>query len=173
MVRLFKFSFQQDVVENESPVVIRIATSDDATSIAAVLLQSFIEYKAVYTAGGFAATTPDSEEIQRRMTEGPTWVAVRDSEIVGTVSVVPSGERLYVRSMAVIPSARGQNIGVKLLGHIEDFAAANNYKRLFLSTTPFLSRAIKLYRQMGFVFNDEQIEDLNGTPLLRMVKELD
>ena len=173
MARLFKFSCKQDVVETESPLVIRIATSDDATSIAAVLLQSFIEYKAAYTLRGFAATTPDSEEVRRRMTEGPTWVAVRESEIVGTVSVVPSGERLYVRSMAVIPSARGQNIGVKLLRHIEDFAAANNYKSLFLSTTPFLSRAIKLYQQMGFVFSDEWIEDLHGTPLLRMEKKLD
>jgi len=161
------------VVENELPVVIRIARSDDATSIAAVLLQSFIEYKAVYTAGGFAATTPDTEEVRRRMTEGPTWVAVQDSEIVGTVAVVPSGERLYIRSMAVIPSARGQNIGVKLLRHIEDFASANNYKHLFLSTTPFLSRAIKLYQQLGFVLSDQQIEDLHGTPLLRMEKEFD
>ena len=172
MARLFKFSCKQDVVQNESPVVIRIASSDDAKSIAAVLLQSFIEYEAVYTAGGFAATTPDSEEIRRRMTEGPTWVAVRDNLIVGTVSVVPSGERLYVRSMAVVPSARGQSIGVKLLRHIEDFASANSYKQLFLSTTPFLSRAIKLYQQMGFVFSDERIEDLHGTPLLRMEKEL-
>ena len=161
------------MTKNESPVVIRIASSDDATSIAAVLLQSFIEYKAVYTAGGFAATTPDTEEIRRRMTEGPTWVAVRGSVIVGTVSVVPSRERLYVRSMAVVPSARGQSIGVKLLRHIEDFAAANNYKRLFLSTTPFLSRAIKLYQQLGFVLSDEPIEDLHGTPLLRMEKELE
>ena len=161
------------MVETESPVVLRTATFDDATSIAAVLLQSFIEYKAVYTAGGFAATTPDTEEVRRRMTEGPTWVAVQDSEIVGTVAVVPSGERLYIRSMAVIPSARGQNIGVKLLRHIEDFASANNYKHLFLSTTPFLSRAIKLYQQMGFVFSDERIEDLYGTPLLRMEKKLE
>ena len=161
------------MVETESPVVLRTATFDDATSIVAVLVQSFIEYKAVYTAGGFAATTPDTEEVRRRMTEGPTWVAVQDSEIVGTVAVVPSGERLYIRSMAVIPSARGQNIGVKLLRHIEDFASANNYKRLFLSTTPFLSRAIKLYQQLGFVLSDQQIEDLHGTPLLRMEKEFD
>ena len=161
------------MAENESLVVIRIATPDDATSIAAVLLQSFIEYKAVYTSGGFAATTPDTEEVRRRMTEGPTWVAVRDNEVMGTVSVVPSRERLYVRSMAVVPSARGQNIGVRLLRHIEDFAAANNYKRLFLSTTPFLLRAIKLYQQIGFVFTDEQIEDLYGTPLLRMEKKLE
>jgi len=161
------------VIEDESAVVIRIATSDDAASIAAVLHESFIEYEAVYTAGGFAATTPDSEEIRRRMTEGPTWVALRDNAIVGTVSVVPSDARLYVRSMAVIPSARGQNIGVKLLRHVEEFAAANNYKRLFLSTTPFLSRAIKLYQQMGFVFSDEPMEDLHGTPLLRIEKELD
>jgi putative acetyltransferase len=173
VARLFKLSCQQDVLENELSVVIRIATPDDATSIAAVLLQSFLEYQADYTAGGFAATTPDTEEVRSRMTEGPTWLAVRDSVIVGTVSVAPSGERLYVRSMAVVPSARGQSVGIKLLRHIEDFAAANNYRRLSLSTTPFLSRAIKLYQKMGFAFSDERIEDLHGTPLLRMEKELD
>jgi putative acetyltransferase len=170
---LFKFSGKQEVTENESLVVIRIATPDDATSIAAVLLQSFLEYQAAYTAGGFAATTPDSAKIRLRMTEGLTWVALRDNIIVGTVSVVPSGERLHIRSMAVVPSARGQNIGVKLLRHIEDFAAAKKYKSLFLSTTPFLSRAIRLYQEMGFVLSDEQIDDLHGTPLLRMEKELE
>ena len=166
--------YQVKKLEPESrSVVIRIASSDDAPSIAAVLHESFLEYKAIYTAGGFAATTPDSEEIQRRMAEGSTWVAVVDKLIVGTVSVVPNGQRLYVRSMAVVPSARGQKVGVKLLRHVEDFAAANNYTSLFLSTTPFLSAAIKLYQQMGFVFSDQEIEDLHGTPLLRMQKKLD
>ena len=161
------------MIQNESAIVIRIADSDDATSIAEVLLQSFIEYKAIYTVGGFAATTPGVDEVQSRMADGPIWVAVRDNVIVGTVSVVPSGLRLYVRGMAVLPSARGHNIGVNLLRQVEDFATANNYKTLFLSTTPFLLRAIKLYQQMGFAFSDEQVEDLHGTLLLRMEKELE
>ena len=106
------------------------------------------------------------------MTEGPIWVALHREEIVGTVSVVPKGEELYIRGMAVLPAARGKRIGELLLLHIEKFANSNGHKRLFLSTTPFLARAIRLYERFGFRRCDEGSHDLFGTRLFTMVKIL-
>jgi GNAT superfamily N-acetyltransferase len=48
---------------------------------------------------------------------------------VGTVSVVPKGLSLYIRGMAVLPLARGQQIGELLLTHIEKFAATGTFRR--------------------------------------------
>jgi ribosomal protein S18 acetylase RimI-like enzyme len=152
---------------------IRIALPDDAPSIASVLHESFIEYKSSYTEEGFAATTPTSGQIENRMKEGPLWVALNDNTIVGTVSAVPKGAALYIRGMGVLPTARGQRIGELLLRHIESYASERGFTRLFLSTTPFLSRAIRLYETSGFMRSSEGPHDLFGTPLFTMEKTLE
>jgi GNAT superfamily N-acetyltransferase len=149
---------------------IRLARPNDAPAIASVLLESFLEYKALYTDQGFAATTPASQEVLDRLKEGPVWVAVSNGEVVGTASAVVKGDSLYVRGMAVLPLARGRRVGELLLEQIETYAVEQNCKRLFLSTTPFLDRAIRLYERFGFRRTDEGPHDLFGTPLLTMEK---
>src|SRR5687767_11061450 len=124
------------MTEERPDIQIRTAAPADAASIAAVLHESFVEYKASYTDEAFAATTPAAGQIQSRMIEGPVWVAVLDGVTVGTVSVVPEGESLYIRGMAVLPSARGHRVGEALLQQVEDFASAHGHGRLYLSTTP-------------------------------------
>jgi N-acetylglutamate synthase-like GNAT family acetyltransferase len=106
------------------------------------------------------------------MQEGPVWVALLDDSIVGTASAVGRGEDLYVRGMAVLPAGRGLGIGLALLKQIEDYASAQGYRRLILSTTPFLERAIRLYENFGFSRSEEGPEHLSGTPLFTMVKNL-
>ena len=154
----------------EPDIHIRMAAPADAPSIALVLHESFVEYRASYTDEAFAATAPEGEQIRRRMGEGTVWVATRDGVIVGTVSVVPRGRSLYVRGMAVLPSARGQGVGEALLREVEAFASAHGCARLFLSTTPFLSSAIKLYERAGFRRTGEGPHELCGTPLFTMEK---
>jgi len=158
--------------ENQSRVQIRLATADEAASIAFVLYQSFIEYEPLYMPKAFAATTPSADQIQKRWSEGPVWVAVQPDGLVGTVAAAPKGEALYVRSMAILPTARGQRIGRLLLRQVEHFAREWRYPRLFLSTTPFLTRAIRLYEQFGFQRSSDGPHELFGTPLFTMVKLL-
>jgi GNAT superfamily N-acetyltransferase len=132
-----------------------------------------VEYEASYTHEAFVATISTSERIEQRMSEGPVWVALRDDAIVGTVSAVPKNEGVYIRGMGILPTARGQGIGTPLLEEVEGFASKHNYERLFLSTTPFLTRAIRLYEHFGFQRSDEGPHDLLGTPLFTMVKTLE
>lgn len=154
-------------------VQIRPAVSSDAESIASLLYQSFIEFQSSYTPAAFAATTPTTEQIRVRMKEGPVWVALHNHAIVGTVSVVPKEKGFYIRGMAVVPSARGSGVGKALLTHVERAAATEGCKRLFLSTTAFLSSAIRLYENYGFRRSHEGPHDLFGTPLFTMIKSLE
>lgn len=147
-----------------------MAAPADAPQIASVLSESFVEHKSSYTQEAYAATVLDSEQIVSRLSEGSAWVALREGEVVGTVSVVHKGDALYIRGMAVIPKARGHRIGERLLNEVESFAAGHGYERLVLSTTPFLNRAIRLYENFGFRRNDEGPHDLFGTPLFTMEK---
>src|SRR5688572_18276870 len=105
-------------------VRIRLADEREGDSISRVLYESFLEFKAFYTAEGFAATTPSSQEIQPRFNEGPIWVAIQKDRIVGTVSCVQEGPSLYVRSMRVHPAARGKGIALALLREVELFATS-------------------------------------------------
>ena len=157
---------------NQPDVNIRRATDDDALSIASVLHASFVEYESSYTAEAFAATTSTREQVQHRMSEGPIWVALHGDYIVGTVSVVPKSDTVYIRGMAILPTARGQRIGALLLETVEAYASGHGYRRLYLSTTPFLTRAIRLYEHCGFQRSDEGPPDLFGTSLFTMVKAL-
>jgi putative acetyltransferase len=154
----------------ESQIEFRRADADDAAAIAKVLYESFVEYKTLYTEGGFAATTPDAAQVLERMQEGPAWIALWGGDIIGTLAAVAKGESLYIRGMAVLPAVRGLGVGAGLLQRVEEWARNGHFKRMFLSTTPFLASAIRLYEKFGFRFTDIEPHDLFGTPLLTMEK---
>lgn len=154
-------------------LTVRRATTADLSEIATLMHESFVEYRGLYTEEAFLATTPNAQQIAVRMTQGPVWVAEYDGAIVATVSVVPRGDDLYIRGMAVLPRARGLQLGQLLLNQVEQFARVQKQKRLVLSTTPFLHRAIRLYERAGFQRTDEGPRDLFATPLFTMVKALD
>jgi ribosomal protein S18 acetylase RimI-like enzyme len=63
-------------------------------------------------------------------------------------------------------------MGEMLLNVVNEYALAENCSRLFLSTTPFLHRAIRLYENLGFKRIAEGPHDLYGTPLFSMEKTL-
>ena len=158
---------------SEVSVLVRRADPQDASDIARVLRQSFLEYQDQYTPEGFAATTPGEQQVRNRMAEGPTWVALLSKAIVGTASAVEKDDDvLYVRGMAVLPSARERGIGELLLREIEAFAVRNGCTRLLLNTTPFLTGAIRLYDRFGFQHTHDGPNDLFGTPLFSLAKTL-
>lgn len=106
------------------------------------------------------------------MSEGPLWVAIQNEQVVGTVSSILKGDVVYIRGMAISPTARGQGIGTILLKQVEQFAHEQNTTHLILETTPFLTWAISLYEHFGFQRSDEGSRDFLGTPLFTMVKML-
>jgi|SRR5579872_1676799 putative acetyltransferase len=150
---------------------IRRAGPADAAAIAEVLRAAFSEYKALYTEGGFAATVLTPDEVIQRMSEGPVWVSLQNGTVAATVAAAAKGESAYIRGMAAIPAARGCGVGTALLHCVEDWAEEQGFTRLFLSTTPFLDSAIRLYENYGF-HRMESPSDLYGTPLFTMEKML-
>ena len=151
---------------------VRRAGPEDAAAIALVLRTAFAEYESVYTPAAFAATTPSSAEIEHRLGEGPVWIALCDDVVIGTVSAVPRAKGLYIRGMAVVPSARGRGAAASLLAHVERYARERGCSHLELSTTPFLASAVALYRRAGFRRAGAGPHDHFGTPVFTMTKTL-
>lgn len=101
---------------------------------------------------------------------GPVWIAIQGSTVVGTVSGFLDGDGFYIRSMAVLPAGRGHGVGRRLMEHAQAFATTHGCGRIYLSTTPFLSQAIRLYESFGF--RQCGTANLHGTPLLTLEKAL-
>jgi N-acetylglutamate synthase-like GNAT family acetyltransferase len=159
---------------SEHRVEIRLAIPADSAAISEVLLEAFSTYRSEYTPEAFEIVTPDPQEVEERFTEGPMWVAVKDGSVIGTVSVVPEPEWLYIRSMAISPGAQGQGIGHKLLDVVEEYAVENVFDQLFLYTTYFSVGAIELYEKHGFIRGrDTTAQEWYGTPGLAMDKKLE
>jgi ribosomal protein S18 acetylase RimI-like enzyme len=153
-------------------IEIRRAARGDAPVIAALLHEAFVEFKSLYTDGGFSATTPNAAQILVRMHEGPAWLAMGNKVALGTVAALVETQSAYIRGMAVLPSARAAGVGAALLRHVENWAASQRCSRVFLSTTPFLTSAIRLYEKFGFQRTGEGPHELAGTPLFTMEKKL-
>jgi GNAT superfamily N-acetyltransferase len=151
---------------------IRQATREDAAAIAFTLYRSFLEFKPLYTVDGFAATVLDGERVLNRIDEGPIWIAEREGTILGTVAAVVKSSSVYIRGMAVLPSARGLGAGAALLRQAEEWAVGEGFRHVFLSTTPFLTSAIRLYEKSGYRRKDNKPQDLFGTPLFVMEKTI-
>jgi ribosomal protein S18 acetylase RimI-like enzyme len=166
MIRISTHSTKPDVVR------IHRATVSNMEAVATVLRDGFLEFKSLYTEAAYAETTPDPDTLVRRLDEGPIWVARLRGKIVGTISAVEKPNGTYVRSTAVLPSARGNRIARMLLEEVESFAVSCRAERLFLSTTPFLHAAIHLYEDFGFRRTSELPHDLFNTPLFTMEKRL-
>jgi GNAT superfamily N-acetyltransferase len=151
---------------------VRLATREDAGSVSKLLNEAFVEFRTLYTPGGFAATTLTAEQVLTRMSEGPVWLAVREAEPIGTVAAVQNGESVYMRGMAVHPAARGLGVGVRLLETVGHWASTEGSGRVFLTTTPFLYAAIRMYEKHGFRRVETRPQDLFGTPLFTMEKRI-
>jgi ribosomal protein S18 acetylase RimI-like enzyme len=148
--------------------IVRRATAQDSDAIASVLRRAFAEFEPQYTPAAFAATVPAVDEISARFNEGPVWVGLCGDQIVGTVAAVLKVEGTYIRSMAIAPEARGLGLAARLLDHVERFAREHHAPCLFLSTTPFLTNAIRLYERYGFHRTGDGPNVLFGTPLFTM-----
>lgn len=152
---------------------IRMATVGDAESISQVLRDAFARFENDYAPDAFDVVRPPATEIVRRFGEGPQWIALVDNGPVGTVSVMPEPEWLYIRSMAVLPAAQGLGIGNLLLQAVEEYAVETGFEKLFLYTTYFSQSAIHLYEKNGFYWvRDTPPDEWFGTPGLAMEKKL-
>jgi len=151
-------------------IIIRLADFSDATDIADLLKDSFSEYKDLYTKRAFTETVLGVYKIKERIYNKRTWIILVDGVIKGTMSLIPAHDTLYIKSVAVAPTARRRGLGKLMLEHAEHEAKRMRLRYLELTTTHFLSAALRLYENFGFEQRGQK--DLYGTPLIRMIKDL-
>jgi N-acetylglutamate synthase-like GNAT family acetyltransferase/DNA-binding MarR family transcriptional regulator len=149
---------------------VRLAEVSDAAAIAALLLAALADQRDHFTSGAFASATPSAKTIEERITANPVWVAESSEGVVGTVAAEVRPTCLWIRSLAVLPAARGRGIAQRLLAEVEARAIAAGVERLELDTTPFQTDAASLYRRIGF--RSVRRHAVDRTPMIHMAKTL-
>lgn len=102
------------------------------------------------------AQQPDLDNIPGYYQQGAGnfWVALDDSLVVGTISLLDIGNRQgALRKMFVLREYRGGERGVArgLLDTLLDWARAHDYAEIFLGTTDKFLAAHRFYEKSGFV----------------------
>ena len=89
------------------------------------------------------------------------------------MTALPEPEKIYIRSMAVAPTAQGRGLGQKLLETREYDARERGYTKLYLYTTFVLPGAQPLYEKNGFVVTretaPEEWHDMGGVEMEKLL----
>lgn len=117
----------------------------------------------VYVADGHTpADSPYVAELRaadRRAAQAELLVAVRNGQVLGSVTYAPGGSawaelagpgEAEFRMLVVDPRARGTGIGEALLRACIERARASGARALVLSTQPEMAAAHRLYLRLGF-----------------------
>ena len=80
------------------------------------------------------------------------FVARVDGEILGCAALAIKAGYAELKSMFVDPAARGNNLGKRLLDHIDDIACSLDQTVIRLETGNTLKAAHRLYENHGYVY---------------------
>jgi GNAT superfamily N-acetyltransferase len=116
------------------------------------MLEAYFDELAQRFPGGFDSASSTAADPADFSPPGGTFVVVRvGGEAVGCGGLRTIGEGVAeVKQMWVHKGARGQGIGLQLLGELERLAAANGASVVRLDTSTYLPEAVSLYRRAGY-----------------------
>jgi ribosomal protein S18 acetylase RimI-like enzyme len=138
-----------------SDIAIRPARDDEYDDVAALVVEAYAEYAARMSPDAWAAFAQLIGHVHGRAMEGEILVAVRDGELVGSVTLfrpprgVPDGT-YGVRLLSVRPQDRGTGIGRALMEHCIERAREDGQQRIVLTVTQEMMAARDLYEDLGF-----------------------
>lgn len=138
-----------------SDLVIRRAEPADLAAAGEVTVAAYSEF----------TTGPDDHylallrDAARRDREAELWVAERDGEVVGTVTIALPGspwreigaeDEGEFRMLAVSPAARRQGVGEALTGLVLDRFRSLGFRAVVLSSLAEMTSAHRVYERHGF-----------------------
>jgi ribosomal protein S18 acetylase RimI-like enzyme len=139
-----------------SELLVRRARPEDLGAVGEVTVAAYAEF----THGpddGYLALLGDAA---RRDREAELWVAERDGEVLGTVTIALDGspwreiaeaDEGEFRMLAVSPAARGQGVGAALTGLVVDRFRGLGMRAVVLSSLAEMTAAHRIYERHGFV----------------------
>lgn len=131
----------------------------------------------------YLASHQDDRTTLERLTNGASFLALKEDAIVGTITAygpyreaeVPLYRQEGVNhfgQFAVDPSLQGSGLGKRLYQTVEDHCRANSVKTLALDTAETAKHLIDIYQRWGFRVVDRVQWDCTNYQSVIMSKEL-
>jgi len=165
-----------------SAQIVRGARPEEHDALLGLVLAAYGEFGSFLTA---QFVQEFREDVIRLMNDENTEVLVaeEDGSVVGTITFYPDGPDYNdeipaawacLRTLAVLPSARGRGAGRMLMNECIGRARGLGRTRILLHTMPFMSSAIALHEKLGFRRMPElDVEYGSGTTVVAYVLDLD
>lgn len=130
---------------------IRAATLEDARFLPEIERSSGEAFRAVPDLAWIADDAVMSAEQHAPLIEaGGVWVAVKDSRIVGFISVETLPEAMHIWQMAVLRAEQGHGLGRALLNMVIETACSRRAPAVTLTTFRDVVWNAPFYAQSGF-----------------------
>ena len=138
-----------------SDLVLRRATDADHEPVGALTVAAYAEF----TDGPEDGYLDQLRDAARRDREAELWVAERDGQVVGTVTIAPEGSPWReiarpgegeFRMLAVSPAARRQGVGEALSQLVLDRSREGSCRAIVLSSLHEMHAAHRVYERLGF-----------------------
>lgn len=138
-----------------SDLVLRRATPSDLDAAGAVTVAAYEEF----TTGPDDPYRAKLRDAETRDREAELWVAERDGEVVGTVTIAQPGSPWReigadhegeFRMLAVSPAARRQGVGEALLELVMERFRSLGFRGVVLSSLAEMTSAHRVYERRGF-----------------------
>ena len=93
----------------------------------------------------------ESEAVLRGyLYEGDLYRVVADGEPVGAVLLIPEGDGLEIKNIALVEDRRGRGLGRAAIEAVAALARATGADRLLVGTADSSNGTIAFYRRVGF-----------------------
>ena len=126
---------------------LRPANDADSEAIVAVVAQAYADYP-----GCILLVDEEEPELRRpgsvHAAPGGWWVVEQEGRIVASVALCV--ETAMLKKLYVLREARGQGLGAKLTGYVEDLAKRAGLAELRLWTDTRFVEAHRLYERLGW-----------------------
>ena len=140
---------------HSSPLQVRPITLADNPHIADVIRTVSAEF-GLTADKGYTVADPNLDHLYELYSETNSayWVVELNGKIVGGGGMAPlqggDPDICELQKMYFLPEARGQGTAYGLASQAIAHARTLGFKRCYLETTASLTRAIRLYEQLGF-----------------------
>ena len=172
-------------------VLIRDGEANDRPAIRHLLSTAYREYERVLSPDVFAAYIADLLAVTEPTSGATVVVATIDGEVIGAVGFYPDAgiagfgmpvDWSALRALAVDPAHRRRGVAAALIATCIDRATALGVSTIGLHSAHFMTTAIGLYEQFGFVRAPEHdvnavdivnVDDPDGPLVIAYRRELD
>jgi GNAT superfamily N-acetyltransferase len=142
-------------------VRLRDATPDDQLPVVELLRAANAQFREAMPGTLFDGYLANVADIDRRVREGSTLVvAVEGERLLGSITFYPDVSQegfglppdwAGFRALGVHPDARGRGVGRLLVEHCVERAERLGARTVGIHTGAFMTAAVRIYEQVGFV----------------------